>query len=74
MRWRFVCCRVGVIVLNIPGSSRKPSQTCRILLLNTSNTRTQRECASDPAVVIANIFVSVEEEGEYEEEVPAEEE
>ena len=61
-------------MLNISGSSRKQSQTCRILLQNTSNTRTQRESAFHPTLVIADMFASVEEEGEYEEEVPVEDE
>lgn len=61
-------------LLNIPCSSRRQSPICRTLSLNTSNTKTQRECSSGSAVVIADIVVSVEEEGEYEEEVPAEEE
>lgn len=32
----------------------------------------QRECTFGPTEVIVDIFVSVEEEGEYEEEVPEE--
>ena len=34
----------------------------------------QRECACKHATTIANVFISVEEEGEYEEEAPVEEE
>lgn len=61
-------------VLNIVDSSRRPSRTCRTLSLNTSNTRMQRKCTYRCIGATTDMFVSVEEEAEYEEEVPAEEE
>lgn len=55
-------------------SSPKPSQTCRILLLSTSNTRMLRESLRCVCMILTNCVRSAEEEGEYEEEVPVEDE
>ena len=73
MEVRFLAVAVIACLISLVGSSRRPSPTCKISLLNTSNTRMQRECTSDLVVAVADMVVSVEEEGEYEEEAPVEE-
>jgi hypothetical protein len=79
MRWRYALCSFfghGWTFLTNPScSSLKPSPTCRILLRNTSNTKMQRMYFFVIVYVHAKmfLFVSAEEEGEYEEEAAPEE-
>ena len=55
-------------------SSPKPSRTCRISLPSTSSTRMLRESLHRACMILTNLVRSAEEEGEYEEEVPVEDE